>query len=166
MFFEDAPGIHQLKISCSAVFDALCDSSLAGPGWTVVQQRINGREDFYRDWATYRAGFGSLDADFFLGLERIYRLTRVQPHELHIHMEAFNGTILTAHYDHFELAGEKDQYKLTNLGRFSGNVTEDGLGLSRDQRFSTFDRDNDQWDAGSCSQKSHAGWWFSHCTQR
>lgn len=164
--FQDTPGVHQLSVSCSSTFDVLCDSTAAGPGWTVVQQRVDGREDFFRDWATYRAGFGSLDGDFFLGLERIYRLTVAQPHELHIHIESFDGAVHAARYDHFQLAGEEDQYRLIHLGHFSGNASEDRLSLSKGQKFSTFDRDNDQWAGDSCALKNHAAWWFNHCTFR
>lgn len=164
--FQDTPGVHQLSVSCSSTFDVLCDTTVAGPGWTVVQQRVDGREDFFRDWATYRAGFGSLDGDFFLGLERIYRLTIAQPNELLIHIESFDGSVTFAHYDHFQLAGEEDQYRMTHLGHFSGNTSEDRLSLSKGQKFSTYDRDNDQWAGDSCALKNHAAWWFNHCTFR
>ncbi|XP_064551556.1 angiopoietin-related protein 3-like [Drosophila montana] len=60
----DAPGIHKINPDQEDPFDVLCDSATAGPGWTVIQQRINGKEDFYRDWATYREGFGAFDGDF------------------------------------------------------------------------------------------------------
>lgn len=69
-------------------FQVLCNSKIAGPGWTVIQQRMNGAENFYRNWASYRNGFGELrGGEFFLGLEKIHRLTAEQPHELYIYME-------------------------------------------------------------------------------
>lgn len=39
--------IHNVKIPGFHTFPALCDSVIAGQGWTVIQQRINGKE-FYQ----------------------------------------------------------------------------------------------------------------------
>ncbi|KAH8410717.1 hypothetical protein KR222_000243, partial [Zaprionus bogoriensis] len=115
----------------------------AGPGWIVILQRVKGGEEFQRDWTTYRNGFGSFDGDFFFGLEKIYRLTTNQPHELYIHMERLNGSFIHARYDSFAISGEDEQYKLSTLGRFSGNAG-DYLAYSRNVKFTTFDRDNDE----------------------
>ncbi|KAK3727137.1 hypothetical protein RRG08_048235 [Elysia crispata] len=53
----------------------LCETQTDGGGWTVIQRRAAGDVDFYRDWTTYRKGFGSLTVDFWLGNEAIYNLT-------------------------------------------------------------------------------------------
>ncbi|EDW70897.2 uncharacterized protein Dvir_GJ11293 [Drosophila virilis] len=158
--FGDAPGIHKITIKDS--FDVLCDSATAGPGWTVIQQRINGKEDFYRDWKTYRAGFGNFDGDFFLGLEKIHRLTSAQPHELYIHMKGFDGVIKYRRYEQFAIAGEEDQYRLSISGKAVDNEYDE-LGFHNNQKFSTFDRDNDAWDDGNCVNNYYGGWWFTNC---
>jgi Fibrinogen beta and gamma chains, C-terminal globular domain len=38
---------------------ASCDQKSGAGGWTVIQRRTEGTEEFNRDWAEYRAGFGS-----------------------------------------------------------------------------------------------------------
>ena len=45
------------------------------PGWTIFQQRKFGTVDFFRDWADYKHGFGSLDGDFWWGLEHLYQVS-------------------------------------------------------------------------------------------
>ncbi|KAH8410811.1 hypothetical protein KR222_010793, partial [Zaprionus bogoriensis] len=114
----------------------------AGPGWTVIQQQVNGLENFQRDWVTYKKGFGSFEGDFFLGLERIYRLTNDRRHELYIHMERFSGAVNYARYNNFRINGEDDKYRLISLGDFAGNV-RDNLRNHLNQKFSTIDSDND-----------------------
>jgi len=42
----------------------------AGGKWLVIQRRINGSVDFYRNWTDYVAGFGELEGEFWYGLSR------------------------------------------------------------------------------------------------
>lgn len=169
---ENKHSIDRLKAfenSCfsngNSTFKVECKSNIAGSGWTVIQQRINGAVDFRRDWTSYRNGFGECCAgDFFLGLEEIHRLTTEQPHVLYIHMEAFNGSTNFARYDEFAISGEDDQYRLIKLGAFSGTV-ENLLIQNINDKFSTYDRDHDKF-GENCSTFWHAGtgWWFNACS--
>lgn len=45
-------GLQNLTISNGSTFEVLCNSNIAGPGWTVVQQRIRGGVNFHRGWTT------------------------------------------------------------------------------------------------------------------
>ncbi|XP_062135336.1 fibrinogen-like protein 1 isoform X2 [Drosophila sulfurigaster albostrigata] len=153
--------VHQLNVSGVGFFDVLCDSQLAGPGWIVIQQRVGGNEDFNRDWATYRKGFGAMDSDFFLGLEKIHRITSLQRHELYIHLVAVNGTVYFARYDDFKISDEDRGYKLS-LGKFSGTINEDAMRYTENMKFSTFDRDND-FGGGNCAKVFGSGWWYNAC---
>lgn len=45
-------------------------------GWIVVARRVVGTVfSFDRDWAEYKDGFGSLEGEFWLGLEKVHHLT-------------------------------------------------------------------------------------------
>ncbi|XP_062135334.1 fibrinogen-like protein 1 [Drosophila sulfurigaster albostrigata] len=159
--FGDYPGVHEIRVSGVGFFDVLCDSQLAGPGWIVIQQRVGGNEDFNRDWATYRNGFGSYRSDFFLGLEKIHRINSLQRHELYIHLVALNGSTYNARYDDFKISDEDNGYKLS-LGKFSGTVEENAMRHHENMKFTTFDRDNDNHKF-NCAERWHGGWWFDAC---
>ncbi|XP_064545439.1 fibroleukin-like [Drosophila montana] len=159
----NAPSIHQIKPDQEDSLNLLYDNTTAGPGWIVIQQRINGKENFRRDWATYRAGFGNFEGDFFLGLERIHRLTSAQPHELYIHMEGFDGIIKYYRYEQLAIAGEDDQYRLSISGKAVGNATVEELTYHNKQKFSTYDHENDSHPNQNCALYYGGGWWYKHC---
>ncbi|XP_034106327.1 fibrinogen-like protein 1 isoform X2 [Drosophila albomicans] len=158
--FGEHPGVHEIKVSGVGFFEVLCDSQLAGPGWIVIQQRIGGKENFTRDWATYRKGFGSLDSDFFLGLEKMYRLTSQQQYELYIHLVAENGSIFYARYDDFKISDEDHGYALS-LGKFRGNI-ENAMRESENRKFRTFDEGYQHY-SGNCAVWHGSGWWYNDC---
>ncbi|KAH8371460.1 hypothetical protein KR093_007551, partial [Drosophila rubida] len=155
-------GVHPIKISGYNPFNVLYDSETAGPGWIVIQQRINGKVDFYRDWNTYVEGFGFFDGDFFLGLESIHLLTNSSQYELYIHMEYFNGAVNYARYDNFKVGGKSEDYELNSLGNFySIDGTGNNLLYHKGMKFSTFDHGNK-----ACAEIHHGGWWYNSCTAR
>ena len=69
---------------------AYCDMDAEEGKWLVIQKRINGSVNFYRNWTDYVNGFGDLDREFWYGLEKIHCLTTRKNVELGI--EIGNGT--------------------------------------------------------------------------
>ncbi|KAH8415175.1 hypothetical protein KR215_006707, partial [Drosophila sulfurigaster] len=159
--FGENPGVNQLNVSGIGLFNVLCDSQLAGPGWIVIQQRVGGDEDFNRDWATYRKGFGSFESDFFLGLEKLHRITSLQRFELYIHLVDLHGRTYNARYDDFKISDEDNGYALS-LGKFNGTAG-DGMRYHENMKFTTFDHDNDKYDLGNCANWRKSGWWYNDC---
>ena len=75
--------------------------------------------DFYRGWAEYKRGFGSLTGEFWLGLDKIHRVTSSRLYQLRVDLEDFAGSITFAEYDLFEVASEGEKYKL-GVAYYSG----------------------------------------------
>ena len=99
-----------------------CDQTTAGGGWTVFQKRLDGSVDFYRGWDDYKRGFGNLNGEFWLGLDKIHRLTKERS-RLRVDLEDTTGKTAYAEYDFFGVASERSKYKLS-LGTYSGMYFE------------------------------------------
>ncbi|XP_034476160.1 fibrinogen-like protein 1 [Drosophila innubila] len=153
--------IREIQVPGLDPFPVPCNGTIAGPGWTIIQQRVDNSENFNRNWTEYRNGFGDLERNFFIGLEKIYRMTSSQPHELYIYLKNFDNEIRYAHYNNFSIGSESDAYELKGLGEFSGDAG-DALKLSKNMKFTTFDRDNDKYYA-NCAKERNGGWWYNQC---
>jgi hypothetical protein len=100
-------------------FKVWCDMQ-NGRGWKVFQRRQEGSVYFYRGWSDYKVGFGNLTGEFWLGLDKIHRLTTSTTQKfLRVDMWDFDGTHAYAKYNNFSVASESDSYKLI-VGNFSG----------------------------------------------
>lgn len=160
--FGSVTGIYRIKLPDLKSFYAPCDARYAGGGWMVIQRRMDGSENFYRNWSDYKAGFGAINGEFFIGLEKLHRLTAIQPHELFVHLEDFEDEMRYAHYDNFRIGSEADAYELSSLGKYDGNAGN-SMGINVLQKFSTLDQDNDSWTNGSCARRYHSAWWYGGC---
>ncbi|XP_043229461.1 fibrinogen-like protein 1 [Amphibalanus amphitrite] len=159
-------GIYLLRPGLGATGEvpAYCDLETDGGRWTVIQRRadIEPREDFYRDWAAYKEGFGELDKEFWWGLENMWAMTSPsdRQYELRIDLEDFESEWRHAIYQNFSISSESDGYRL-NAVNYTGNAN-DSLTYHTGQRFSTKDRDNDD-NVGNCAKGWEAPWWHKNC---
>nr|XP_049606143.1 fibrinogen C domain-containing protein 1 isoform X2 [Syngnathus scovelli] len=158
-------GIHTFFIG-SDRFEAYCNMSLDGGGWTVIQRRKDGSVDFYRGWNDYRKGFGDLAGEHWLGLQNIHALTASGAYQLRIDFTIFNGSNYYALYDDFSvgrnsLDPEKDGYPLLVSG-YSGNAG-DNLASHSGMKFTTKDRDQDKASGGNCANDYKGAWWYNNC---
>ena len=85
----------------------------------MIQKRLNGSVDFYLNWSDYKLGFGSLRSEFWLGLDKIHRLTLDDKSMLRVDLEDFEGDTAYAAYNKFKVMSENDKYKLI-IGSYSG----------------------------------------------
>ena len=142
-------------------FDVYCDMETDGGGWVVFQRREDGSVNFYRDWTDYKTGFGDLDKEFWLGLDKISRLTKESSQTIRFDLSDFDDNSRYAQYKTFEVGNEASGYVL-NVGSYSGDAGDSFIPQSNGMKFSTKDKDQDTWDT-SCAQTFNGGWWFGDC---
>ncbi|NWH80360.1 FIBG protein, partial [Piaya cayana] len=162
-------------------FLVYCEIDSYGNGWTVLQRRLDGSEDFKKNWIQYKEGFGHLSPDdtteFWLGNEKIHLITTQStlPYTLRIELEDWSGKKGTADYAVFKVGSEQDKYRLTYAYFISGDAGDafDGYDFGDDpsdksftshngMQFSTYDNDNDKF-AGNCAEQDGSGWWMNRC---
>lgn len=129
--------------------------------WSVIERRKTFSESFNRTWLEYAEGFGDNNTDFFFGFTLLHTITSLQPHELLIRLQQKDET-KEARYSHFVVGSEAESFDLKSLGAYSGNAG-DGMRVNEKQKFSTYDRDNDQITTISCSVDAGGGWWYTDC---
>ncbi|CBY07773.1 unnamed protein product [Oikopleura dioica] len=193
------PGLDAKDVHC--VFDQ-------GSPKTVIQKRTTGDLNFNRDWRDYKYGFSTnVEAspymgrtmsggqrgprpsqcnlkEYWIGLEYIHALTNAGFNNLRIDLERWNGEEGTVTYGNFDIASERDQYRLNSVGIFKNDGNRDlgdafrGTGFGdqgysqydkqdtdhESMAFSTYDRDNDLYEEGNCAREDGSGWWFNRCS--
>ncbi|KAL9964259.1 hypothetical protein ACROYT_G027876 [Oculina patagonica] len=131
--------LSRTVVSCTSLVNKLTvfiQSTLmaAGGGWTVFQKRLDGSFDFYRDWADYKLGFGNLIGEFWLGLDKLNRLSSSGRYKLRVDLEDTEGT-----------AG-------------------DSMAYHNGYSFTTNDRDNDIRSTSNCAVNCQGAWWYENCS--
>ncbi|XP_070188811.1 microfibril-associated glycoprotein 4-like [Littorina saxatilis] len=140
-----------------------CDHDTTSGGWLVFQRRQDGSVDFYRDWNQYQQGFGSMNGEFWLGLDALHMLTSRQEQELRVDLMKWDGTKGYATYSNFSISDSSNNYRL-NLGSFTGGDAGDSLlYYHRGMQFTTWDRDHDTYSDNNCAVGHHSAWWFNAC---
>ncbi|GFO19995.1 angiopoietin-related protein 1 [Plakobranchus ocellatus] len=107
-----------------------------------------------------KKGFGTLDDEFWFGNERIHALTSSGTWELRVDLK-YKGKKAFAQYSNFAVESESNKYRL-RIGSYSGNAG-DSLSYHNGQKFSTFDKDNDESSRGHCARSEEGGWWYGSC---
>lgn len=92
-----------------------------GRGWTIFQRRMDGSEDFYRNWTDYKRGFGNFNGEYWLGLDRIHRLSASGLNVLRVDLETFENENAHAVYESFSVGDESKGYIL-HVGNYAGEA--------------------------------------------
>ncbi|XP_013858631.1 angiopoietin-related protein 5 [Austrofundulus limnaeus] len=161
-------------------FEVFCEMDYMEGGWTVMQRRTDGLNDFKRPWADYVGGFGNLAGEHWLGLQKVFHIVNQKDarFQLHIALVSHDDVTSYASYDDFRLDDETQFFRI-HLGRYAGSAGDAFRGYDQEQNqdtapFSASDVDNDGCNpfctlgnstlVESCSiQHNHTGWWFNQC---
>uniref|UniRef100_A0A3Q2XRA4 Angiopoietin-related protein 4-like n=1 Tax=Hippocampus comes TaxID=109280 RepID=A0A3Q2XRA4_HIPCM len=155
-------GIYTIQAQNSQPFNVLCEMTTEG-GWTVIQKRLDGSENFNHLWESYQKGFGSLNGEFWLGLENIHTISEQGQYLLQVELTDSTGESHANLY-RVQIDGKEKNYALhleqnSTSGAQGGSLMTGAAGLP----FSTADRDNDLAADVNCAELHSGGWWFSSC---
>ena len=140
-------------------------------GWIMIHQHLYLGDIWYwnRPWAAYKAGFGSIDANFWLGLEKMHLLTSSRPYRLRVEVQKASTNLwYSAEYWSFKIGDEpNDKYRLEVSG-YGGDAGDElqyegngGRFYHNGMHFSTYDNDNDEISNYNIAQQYIGGWWYN-----
>ncbi|XP_010221740.1 PREDICTED: tenascin isoform X4 [Tinamus guttatus] len=158
---ETASGLYTIYLNGDKAqpLQVFCDMGEDGGGWIVFLRRQNGKEDFYKNWRNYVAGFGDLKDEFWIGLENLHRITAQGQYELRVDLRD-RGETAYAVYDRFSVGDAKSRYRLRVDG-YSGTAG-DSMTYHNGRSFSTFDKDNDSA-ITNCALSYKGAFWYKNC---
>ncbi|CAC5359331.1 Fibrinogen C domain-containing protein 1-A,Ryncolin-1,Tenascin,Fibrinogen C domain-containing protein 1-B,Fibrinogen C domain-containing protein 1 [Mytilus coruscus] len=161
-------------------FSVFCDMATADGGWTVsvskeitiVRQQVGDGWCFRGDWITLRISIGDglpmkKDLETYsgnFGNKYINAISSGGNYKLYIELEDFDGNKKYAEYNRFSVGDAASNYILRVSG-YSGSSTagDSLLRIHNGMEFSTFNKDNDQLNTGSCAKLRHGAWWYKSC---
>ncbi|XP_066181458.1 angiopoietin-related protein 3 isoform X2 [Sylvia atricapilla] len=149
-----ASGVYTIQPNGSEAFNVYCEMKF-GTSWTVIQKRVDGSLDFNQTWDAYANGFGDLNEEFWLGLNKIYSITKQGNYLLRIELQDWRGNRRHIEYS-FSLGGPSTNFTL-QLSRMSGSIPN-ALPEHEELRFSTASDSN-------CPENHLGGWWHSECEE-
>ncbi|XP_067842979.1 fibrinogen-like protein 1 [Heptranchias perlo] len=167
-------GFYRIQpLASPTSFLVYCDMTEGG-GWTVIQRRTDGSENFDRVWSDYKQGFGnfqSVNGEYWIGNDNLNYLTSQGDYTVKFDLIDWDGGKRYAQYKSFKVQNEQNLYQLS-FGAYSGTAGDSLSGTYHPEvawwanhnsmKFSTKDRDNDRYE-GNCAKEDNAGWWFNRC---
>ncbi|XP_071430387.1 tenascin isoform X2 [Pithys albifrons albifrons] len=158
---ESTSGLYTIYLNGDKAqpLQVFCDMGKDGGGWIVFLRRQNGKEDFYKNWKTYVAGFGDPNGEFWIGLENLHKITSQGQYELRVDL-GDKGDTAYAVYDRFSVGDAKSRYRLRVDG-YSGTAG-DSMTYHNGRSFSTFDKDHDSA-ITNCALSYKGAFWYKNC---
>ena len=143
---------------------ARCNMESSDGGWTVLVRRtpdVDEQVSFKRPWVDYENGFGNLSGEFWYGLKNMHCLTSRESMEVEVELRNNDGTKRVLSYGNFRVDGPSTSYKLeVSDKQYEGH---DFFLHQNGNKFSTFDKDNDNYGTSCSMIYNEGGNWFNRC---
>ena len=83
-------------------------------GWIVIQRRFSNGLNFDRTWQEYKDGFGDLNSEFWMGLEKLHMITNgYKSYRLQVTVtDEQGGIVMSGVYEDVKVRSEKEDYRL------------------------------------------------------
>uniref|UniRef100_A0A8C9MUP9 Tenascin C n=1 Tax=Serinus canaria TaxID=9135 RepID=A0A8C9MUP9_SERCA len=151
---ETTSGLYTIYLNGDKAqpLQVFCDMGEDGGGWIVFLRRQNGKQDFYKNWSSYVAGFGDPKDEFWIGntestttKKKTWRDGYAERawHSPNIFMKSKPGNPLTL---------------LFLLSPHPG----DSMTYHNGRSFSTFDKDHDSA-ITNCALSYKGAFWYKNC---
>ncbi|XP_052106723.1 ryncolin-4-like [Mytilus californianus] len=159
-------GVYTVYPDNSASMKVYCDKTNDSVGWTVVQRRFDGSVYFYRDWESYKNGFGDIGGEFWLGNEKLHILTSRRPYMVRFDFVDLSNEKAYATYSEFSVQNESSNYRL-HISGYEGtagdSMTDYRWNSLNGRMFTTKDRDNDIREGDNSATKfTRGGFWHGN----
>lgn len=154
-------GVYPINPDGQGMIHVYCDQTSEDGGWIFLQHRSSPfNMSFFRDWNSYKNGFGVLDGEHWLGNDAIHRITTT-PRKLAIQLESSDGDSVQIYYLNFTVSHEDENYRM-DYSAFTSQYNETGNAFDQNKgaSFSTRDRDNDGNNLQNCASIKKSAWWF------
>lgn len=134
-------------------------------GWTVIQRKKTNSVSFDHTWDEYKAGFGELAGDHWLGNWKIHAITVQGSYAMKDEMTRHNGGKYYNTFSSFGVGDEASKYILqvgSHIPSKSSGEYDAWTARHNGLMFTTTDNDNDESSAGNCAANS-VGFWYQAC---
>ena len=128
-------------------------------------QNVDGSTYFNQNWAAFKAGFGNVTANYWIGNDRRSNLSRGDGYRHYVELQSSSNQLrFYAWYNTFTLGNASTGYQLQVAG-FRGtagdsfkNVT---TSVTNGMMFTTSDVNNDVYSSGNCISNYEGGFWMN-----
>ncbi|KAF4789093.1 Tenascin [Turdus rufiventris] len=184
---EATSGIYTIYLNGDKAqpLQVFCDMGEDGGGWIVFLRRQNGKQDFYKNWNTYVAGFGDPKDEFWiakmkdstLGLIKLHPIglcPSIQPVQIPLqspptsqHIDTCSQLSVICKFTNegintlIHVINENIEQNRTQH-RPLEDTTGDSMTYHNGRSFSTFDKDHDSA-ITNCALSYKGAFWYKNC---